>query len=565
MAQQFNYAVYQEKLARLENKTRKLLEETNNGDLVGKMETDIANLQERKELRLAFVGQYSSGKSTIISALTGRKDIKIDANVATDKVSEYKWNNIILMDTPGILAGKVESHDESTKAALKECDLIFYVLTSQLFDDVLFNNFIDLAYNQHFADKMFIVINKMGMESGEFEQLVANYTCSLEKIFSERGYELSNFPLAFIDATDYMNGIDENDEEFVVLSNFERFIDKLNTFVARKGMIKKQFDTPVRIYQSYLKDIEVSAIDKGLADFYNQFEQKLRHSLSEIKRDTNNNLYSFDSSAMCKVIELSNEIGEIDEDNWKNKQKALITELQNIISNTSAQIEETINSNYERLMSDVNEFSGKESLALYYNKIDEKLSSPNISVEERKNLSMQKKALEFLRQGGQGVGKLAPNVTKLTGGISQASGSTLHKMVLEVGHFFGKSFGPWQAVRWASNIAKVAKFGVPVIATGIDVWMQFREDAKENKRLQQIKASKNQFVSAYQVEINKVIDQFKNYLTNVFDNYNNKLDEVNRSKTELIEASKRNGLIIKKINDLDAEYADFIEIIDTEQ
>lgn len=100
MAQQFNYAVYQEKLARLENKTRKLLEETNNGDLVGKMEADISNLQERKELRLAFVGQYSSGKSTIISALTGRKDIKIDANVATDKVSEYKWNNIILMDTP---------------------------------------------------------------------------------------------------------------------------------------------------------------------------------------------------------------------------------------------------------------------------------------------------------------------------------------------------------------------------------------------------------------------------------------------------------------------------------
>ena len=64
----------------------------------------------------------------------------IDANIATDKATEYRWNNIILMDTPGILAGKVEAHDERTKAALKECDLIFYVLTSQLFDDVVFNN-----------------------------------------------------------------------------------------------------------------------------------------------------------------------------------------------------------------------------------------------------------------------------------------------------------------------------------------------------------------------------------------------------------------------------------------
>ena len=102
MAQQFNYAVYQERLSRLEAKTRALLKETNNTELTCKMDLELAGLQDRKELRLAFVGQYSSGKSTIISALTGRKDIKIDANVATDHVSEYKWNNIVLMDTPGI-------------------------------------------------------------------------------------------------------------------------------------------------------------------------------------------------------------------------------------------------------------------------------------------------------------------------------------------------------------------------------------------------------------------------------------------------------------------------------
>lgn len=83
--------------------------------------------------------------------------------------------------------------------------------------------------------------------------------------------------------------------------------------------------------------------------------------------------------------------------------------------------------------------------------------------------------------------------------------------------------------------------------------------------MQQIKASKNQFVSTYQVEINKVINQFKNYLAQVFDNYNNKLDEIDRSKTELIEASNRNDITIKKIDELDAEYADFIEIIDEEQ
>lgn len=565
MAQQFNYAVYQERLSRLEAKTRALLKETNNTELTCKMDSELAGLQDRKELRLAFVGQYSSGKSTIISALTGRKDIKIDANVATDHVSEYKWNNIVLMDTPGILAGKVESHDESTKAALKECDLIFYVLTSQLFDDVLFNNFIDLAYNQHFADKMFIVVNKMGMESGEFDQLVDNYTISLEKIFSERGYELKNFPLAFIDAADYMDGIDENDNEFVQLSNFEHFIDMLKVFVARKGMIKKQFDTPVRVFQSYLKDIAVTAVDKTLSDIFNQFEQKLRHSLSDLKRDTRNDLSSFASMAMSKVISLSNDIGGIDENDWKYRQEALNSELQSIISNTSAKIEDTINSNYERLMNDVNDFCGKDSLVKYSGEIDMKLASPNISIEEQKNLSMQKKALDFLKRGGVQIGNMAPNVTKLAGGISQASGSALHKMVLDVGHFFGKSFGPWQAVRWASNIAKVAKFGIPVVSAGIEIWMQFREDSKENKRLEQIKSAKNQFVSTYQEEINKVAEQFEKYLLQVFGNYTNKLEEINHSKTELIEASNKNDITIKKISELDAEYADFIEAIEVDE
>lgn len=565
MAQQFNYAVYQERLSRLEAKTRALLKETNNTELTRKMDSELAGLQDRKELRLAFVGQYSSGKSTIISALTGRKDIKIDANVATDSVSEYKWNNIVLMDTPGILAGKVESHDESTKAALKECDLIFYVLTSQLFDDVLFNNFIDLAYNQHFADKMFIVVNKMGMESGEFDQLVDNYTISLEKIFSERGYELKNFPIAFIDAADYMDGLDENDNEFVQLSNFEHFIAMLNVFVARKGMIKKQFDTPVRVFQSYLKDIAVTAVDKTLSDFFNQFEQKLRHSLSDLKRDTRNDLSSLVSKAMSKVISLSNDIGGIDENEWKRKQELLNSELQSIISNTSTKIEDTINSNYERLMNDVNDFCGKDSLVKYSGEIDMKLASPNISIEEQKNLSMQKKALDLLKQGGVQIGNMAPNVTKLAGGISQASGSALHKMVLDVGHFFGKSFGPWQAVRWASNIAKVAKFGIPVVSAGIEIWMQFREDSKENKRLEQIKSSKNQFVSTYQAEVNKVVEHFEKYLSQVFDNYNNKLEETDRSKTELIEASKKNDITIKKISELDAEYSDFIEAIEVEE
>lgn len=564
MAKQINFATYQTRLEALREKTKKLLVDTNNSELAKQMTQELSLANDREKLRLAFVGQYSSGKSTIISALTGRTDIKIDANVATDKVSEYEWNNIILMDTPGILAGKVESHDEDTKNALKECDLIFYVLTSQLFDDVVFNNFIDLAYNQHFADKMFIVINKMNMESGEFNQLSNTYMQSLDKIFNERGYNVHDFPIAFIDATDYLEGQNDSDEEFIQLSNFEHFIDMLNAFVANKGVIKKQFDTPIRVLQSYLKNIVVSTIDKTLSDFYTQFEMKLSHSLNEVKRDVNNVLATFDSSAMAEVIRLSNDIGYIEETNWKNKQKKLDSKLVHIISETSSDIENTINQNYDRLLSDMNEFSAKDSLVKYYDTLETKISSPNISIEEKKNLTMQRNCLSLLKKGGVKISGMAPGVDKFFGGISQASGSKLHEAVLNIGHFFGKSFKPWEGVRWAANIAKVAKFGVPVITAGIDIWMQLREDSKETQRLNQIKESKEQFVTTYQIEINKIKSQFEKYLYTVLENYVNKRNEINKSKEELIQASKRNDRLTHAIEDLEGEYVDFIEIIENE-
>jgi ribosome biogenesis GTPase A len=87
MNTKINYAKYHECLMALREKTEKLLLGTDNENLVIKMSEELTTSDERKELRLAFVGKYSSGKSAIISALTGRKDIKIDANVATDIVS----------------------------------------------------------------------------------------------------------------------------------------------------------------------------------------------------------------------------------------------------------------------------------------------------------------------------------------------------------------------------------------------------------------------------------------------------------------------------------------------
>ena len=111
----------------------------------------------------------------------------------------------------------------------------------------------------------------------------------------------------------------------------------------------------------------------------------------------------------------------------------------------------------------------------------------------------------------------------------------------------------------------MAKFGIPVVTAGIDIWMQLREEKKENERLQQIKESKNQFITGYQGELNKVKGQFENYLNTVLENYRDKRNDVNKSKDEIIKASKRNDAINKSINELEGEYVDFIEMIEEDK
>ena len=403
------------------------------------------------------------------------------------------------------------------------------------------------------------------MESGEYDELVENYTVSLQKIFAERGYSLDQFPVAFIDAYDYIEGVDEKDEEFIKLSHFERFLDMLNAFVDQKGLIKKQFDTPVRILQSYLKNIQVAAVDKTISDFYNQLEQKLTSSEKELKRDVEQVLSWFDSSCMSEVINLSSEIGDIDEAVWTQKQNDLSNKLSNMISEASDRIDTSINQNYDRLLKEMNEFSGKEALVKYAESIDAKINSPSISIEEKKSLTTQRNSLCYLKQGANKVSSMAPGVNSLSGGISGASGSPLHEGVLTIGHFFGKKFKPWEAVRWASNIGKVAKFGIPVLVAGLDIWMQVSEDKRENKIIAQIKTAKNQFVTTYQCEINKIKSQFEDYLHTILENYANKRDEINKSKDELITLSTRNEELGRSIKDLEGEYVDFIEIIDGDE
>lgn len=205
-------------------------------DILEQMHEQLERIQG-EEIKMVFVGQYSAGKSTLIKALTGNKSIAIDSDIATDTVRNYPWGNqVLLVDTPGLNTNENEMHDELTIKAIGEADLIVYCITSDLFHEVTRNDFLNLA--SKYRSKLFLVINKMNKESGDYEELVYNYTESINKTFAPE-YSLTEFHHFFVDAADYLTGLDKNDHDYIDDSHFEGFIEELNRFIAVKRLTAK--------------------------------------------------------------------------------------------------------------------------------------------------------------------------------------------------------------------------------------------------------------------------------------------------------------------------------------
>lgn len=197
-----------------------------------------------RKLKIVLVGQYSAGKSTIIKLLTGA-DVKIGAGITTDEVKEYDWNDIDIVDTPGIQTGIREDHDAKTEKAIHEADLLMFVITNEMFNPTIANYFRKLAYKMGKAKEIILIVNKMariGNSQDERELLKADIREMLEQPYE--GYRIlsvDEFRPCFIDAESYNDSLEEKDREYKAdlyeLSNYEGFIDALNDFSTDKGLI----------------------------------------------------------------------------------------------------------------------------------------------------------------------------------------------------------------------------------------------------------------------------------------------------------------------------------------
>jgi len=455
-----------------------------------RLRDELKEYKQQGTLTVAFIGQYSAGKSTIISALTGQRDIHIDADIATDKTTAYAWSGIQIVDTPGLFTDR-KDHDEITYEAIAKADLLVFCLTHMLFDTLTVENFKKLAYDKGYRWKMMLVVNKMSAAAGEEEQKIASYRHSLAEAL--KPYALNEFPICFIDAKDYCDGIDEEDDFLTEISRFSTFITALNQFVQRRASLSK-LDTPVRIVLGCIDDAQISFARNSNEDtaFFevltrlsrriNKERERLRTQVKVITLDLSTAIATEGTSLAAAVgdakFEDLNKQSEINiRKHYEKAGQILETTFGHAEQTIRTEVEAELQSNLTQAFVAQLNFNGK---VLAQNAVN------------RTNQQVQGQ-VEWLQKIGNQVGakftKAATRDFATTAGQGflrsvDVAGSSLHQGVCSVGKLVGFKFKPWQAVGIAKNIGNAAKFLGPamaIVSIGLDMHAMHQERERERK------------------------------------------------------------------------------------
>ncbi|MFM6243110.1 MAG: GTPase, partial [Dolichospermum sp.] len=227
--------------------------------------------QQQKKLSIAFIGQYNAGKSTLIKALTGDESVRISAEICTDKVTEYAWQDVLLLDTPGIYAGN-KQHDGITSERIYKCDLLVFVVPNELFNPQGAAFFQKVANQMQRVGQMVLVVNKMSRESGSPQDLLLTITQVIEPFYPQQFYT------CFIDADSYLKSQDPKyikyQQSLQTKSNFHDFLDSLQKLI-QKNELSAKLVTP--LYRA------VDTLEKSL-NFLSTNDEKTRDSLERLRR-----------------------------------------------------------------------------------------------------------------------------------------------------------------------------------------------------------------------------------------------------------------------------------------
>ncbi|WP_341325718.1 GTPase [Methylotuvimicrobium sp. KM2] len=442
-------------------------------------------LSSDKSVNLVFAGQYSAGKSSIMSVLTGREDIAIGAGITTEKTHTYDWGGITVVDTPGVHTQLRPDHDEITYRAIADADLLVFVVTNELFDSHLAKHFRNLAIERDKAHEMMLVVNKMRRCAKGNSQDAQNVIREdLRKVLAP--FTPEDLCTTFIDAEAALESKTEADGEIAKIlfkkSGVDGFTQELNRFVREKGL-SSRYTTALYSLEQILQEALASETtgDKdidALEELLLQRRRALLDTQDRIPRAVEGEIQNASSQIRQegrKVADMIN--GSADQKAVDRELQAAQDRVQNLAEQLEKSVQVVIGKHMKALDDRVGDIANSELAKELLPRLVHRIEQASISPEAMKNLKktsdISSKLGEFLVRNS-----FTPKTGTLGGlfKLNQYSGTATHGAVKAVGKFFGKSFKPWEAVKWTRTVANVGRV-FAVAGTVLTFVLQIKEDA----------------------------------------------------------------------------------------
>lgn len=481
-----------------------LLEEHGFTDKAKELTERVSEIQSNDRIRIAFIGQYSAGKSSIISALTNI-DIPIGTDVTTESCTDYNWGNFLLTDTPGLQNS--DEHDEIANEAINKADLIIYCITYELFNSYTKADYISLAYDKDYAKKMILVINKVNSEECDDRSvLISNYKETINRTLSPHSIE--DVPYCFIDVLEYIKGVERNKERRIQKSNFETFIGILNDFLSSNSLICK-LDTPFRAAKKIISDVMIDESEteeeRSKRILISRLEREFQIMRATAERNwntvVNNEILCFSEQA----YRLFEDIMEGNVHDPESEYNALIFRSIESINKALMQLSEENNNECNEKANEI--LNTRVAISLFGDigvDASEGLMAGQGSDHNGTGIVIAKSTVE-------NVGK------KVASKLASVSKDSVKKVILDVGHKFGHKFKPWGASKLAEKALKAFKFVGPAVET-VGLLLDVKETIDETKAAKEQRKVRNEMFC--------ILEETKKDIR----------EECNKKKAEFIEA-----------------------------
>ncbi len=460
-------------------------------ELASRMPTQMTDGGDRA-LRLVFAGQYSAGKSSILRALTGRDDIDVGEGITTQESHEYDWDGVKVIDTPGVHTSLRPDHDAAAYEQISAADLLVFVTTNEGLDSHLAAHFRTLAIDRDKAHEMMLVVNKMQRAAaGNTPQAQDVIRADLSRLLTP--FTAEELRTSFIDTEAFLDA-QEEDEEFkeslLRKSGYAQFISNLNAFIREKGIVGR-YTSSLYVLEQVLQ--EALASEPGGDDDVNALEELLlqqRRAVLDTQQRVPRDVSDKVQRAAAKFRASGREVADLihanaDSEDVNNRLQVAQAGVQTDAAALASEVERVVQEHLIELDQRLREVTeselARELLPRLVARMKLEMERVDVDVDTlgkaQKGANAGQRLGEFLVQNS-----FNSSATSFGGlfKLNQYSGTNAHEAVKVLGKFFGKSFRPWEAVKWARTVANVGR-AFAVVGVVLSFIFQVKADMDAEK------------------------------------------------------------------------------------